>query len=61
MQPFEAEAERERERESGRVVIKRKHQGGKREALCLRGEERASSWKVPGQCSLVIMIRIEWE
>jgi hypothetical protein len=58
----ERESERERERERARVrkgsrSIKEKPFGGKRKELYIWGE-RASCYKVPRKCPLVLQIRI---
>jgi hypothetical protein len=53
---------RERERkDSIRVEEKRKHLGESERRFMSEGEKRVSCYKVPRQCPLVLLIRVEWE
>jgi hypothetical protein len=49
--PLKPERERERERERRGVV---------RNAILTEGNRKASSMKVPGQCPLVLLVKVVW-
>jgi hypothetical protein len=48
-------------KDSIRVEEKRKHLGESERRFISEGEKGASCYKVPRQCPVVLLIRIEWE